>query len=308
MFLRYFIIYLFIFLSGFGCTSTSKTTTVQTKKPVVSKSQHPVDKTHKKRDSDEQSQADSIFTYKSVNNINLNLYVYNPKISSELKNSKMAIVFFHGGSWTTGSFMSFEEQAIYLAQRGIVAISVEYRLKKLNGSTPFDSLADAKSAIRWIREHSSDLDINPNKIIVSGGSAGGHLAVSTAIIEGNNEMTDNLNISATPNALVLFNPVLDMSKWEDESKFNIDMTSISPLQQLSKPLPPTIIFQGTDDLTTPYSITTDFVSKALALKSSNIQLVPYQKKGHGFFNNECCLASTLEQTYNFIQGLGWNKK
>ena len=60
----------------------------------------------------------------------------------------------------------------------MVAVSVDYRIGYLHHSTPFESFEDAKDAICWLRSHASDYQLDPDKIAVAGGSAGGHLAAA----------------------------------------------------------------------------------------------------------------------------------
>lgn len=84
----------------------------------------------------------------------------------------------------------------------MICILADYRVQTVDGSTPFESLEDAKSAVRFIRDNAEKLHVDPDKIVCS---AGGHLATATAAIEKYNE----LSISTKPNALILFNPVID---------------------------------------------------------------------------------------------------
>ncbi|TAN65549.1 MAG: alpha/beta hydrolase [Methylobacter sp.] len=307
MSLRY-VVLIFIFLLGANSCATSADKSTENNFPQATKGH----KEHKIRNkgteqADHADQASSVVVYKTVNAINLKLNVYQPSTSERSKDKQTAIVFFHGGAWSEGAPVQFQRQALYLAQRGIVSITAEYRLQKLHGTTPFEAVADAKSAIRWLRAHAADLRIDPNKIIASGGSAGGQLAVATAVVDGDNDPSDNLTVSATPNALVLFNPVLDMQRWQ--KKFGVDMQAISPLQQLHKALPPTIIFHGTSDKVAPYPITVKFVNKAQSINSSNVRLVSYDKREHAFYNKDddenSDFKTTLKQTYDFIMSLGW---
>jgi acetyl esterase/lipase len=298
----------FIFLSMFclcGGTSCGTSTNFSADNPHQPLKKSHVGTTPSPAKLEEENQ--SSFIYKTVGATNLKIYVYQPSPS---KSHQTAIVFFHGGSWTNGAPVQFQKQALNLAERGILSITVEYRLKKTNGTTPYEALADAKSAIRWVRAHSEELQIDPNKIIASGGSAGGHLAASTAIIEKHDDPDDDLTISAVPNALVLFNPVLDMQRWK--KRFGIDMMDISPLQQLHKPLPPTIIFHGTSDIVAPYATTVEFVDKAHSINSPNVRLVTFAKREHSFFNkdmgDDSDFKATLKQTYDFIVSLGWASK
>ena len=197
--------------------------------------------------------------YKSIDNIDLNLYVYRPENfdTSKIYN---CIVFFHGGAWNTQNIKQFQRQSIYFASRGMIAFIVEYRVTSIHDSTPFQSVEDAKSAIRYIRSNSKSLSLNPQKIAVSGGSAGGHLAAASANISKYDNTDENLMISSKPNLLILFNPILDTTPdaWGYGSfmrrvgnKITDNPYEISPIHHISKKTPPTIILTGTNDNLVP---------------------------------------------------------
>jgi len=120
-----------------------------------------------------------IVEYKQIGGISLNLHIFNPKVHQET-DSRAAIVFFHGGGWSSGTPRQFYRQSKYLADRGMVAISAEYRLAQKHHSTPKESVKDGKSAMRWIRAHAKELGINPNMIAAGGGSAGGQIWLWTS--------------------------------------------------------------------------------------------------------------------------------
>jgi acetyl esterase len=146
--------------------------------------------------------------YKQIDTAKLFMEVYSPE-KLDATEQYPAMVFFFGGGWSKGSIKQFEPHAKYFAKRGLVCFLVDYRVTKRHQSTPFESLKDAKSAIRYIREHADKFNIDTSKIIASGGSAGGHLAAAAALVNEYNDDSDNLSISSKPNALILFNPAID---------------------------------------------------------------------------------------------------
>ena len=115
---------------------------------------------------------------------------------------------------------------------------------------------DAKSAIRFVRENASVWNIDENKIIASGGSAGGHLAAATATLKEFNDEQDNLNYSSVPDALILFNPVLDT--YFATRRLGELAKKISPLQNIGPKMPPTLILHGTKDTIVPHKQAIDF--------------------------------------------------
>ena len=197
-----------------------------------------------------------------------------------------AIVFFFGGGWTGGSPAQMEEYCKFFASAGFFAVSAQYRTSKTYHTTPFECVKDARTAIRFLRRAACDLNIDRNRIIAAGGSAGGHVAVSSAIFDCLNESTDDLTASAIPDALILLNPVLDTTKnGYGSAKFTPEkQTALSPVHHVKPHLPPTIIFHGTKDKTVPFENPTRFTE--LMNKEKNICiLIPFKEKGHGFFNH-----------------------
>jgi len=244
--------------------------------------------------------------YKKVDTISLKLHIYQPK---DFINNKdyPAIVFFHGGGWNGGNYKAFQRQSRYLASRGMIAISVDYRLKNTHGTTPFDAVRDAKSAIRYVRKHAKELNINPKMIASGGGSAGGHLAAACGNIIGLEEATEDLSISSKPNALVLFNPVYDNSKnGFGFRRMKGRHLEISPLHNISVGAPPTIVFFGTKDKTTPVASSKEY-EKRMKEVGSRIDLFLYEDQEHSFFNKGEYFVKTVKEMDLFLTSLGYLK-
>lgn len=249
--------------------------------------------------------------YKQVDSTKLYLKIIRPEKSDSISTFP-AMVFFFGGGWIGGDKSQFESQANYLAKRGIVCFLADYRTRSKNNTTPFDCLKDAKSAIRFIRKNASKFNIDPSKIIASGGSAGGQLAAATALINGFNEKTDDLSISCVPDALVLFNPVIDNGPGGyGYERISDAYKAFSPLHNIKKEAPPTIIFLGTKDKYIPVA-TAEYYKTVMEKVGSRCDLKIYEGQGHGFFNYKKRkpenYIGTLRETDKFLQSLGYLKK
>jgi acetyl esterase len=217
--------------------------------------------------------------YKSIDGIELRLHVFAP---AETKVApRAAIVFFFGGGWTGGTVQQFVPQAKHLAQRGMVAIVADYRVARRHNTTPFAAIADAKSAIRWVRSHAKELGVNPSRIAAAGGSSGGHIATSAAVFDAYDESSENARISSKPNALVLFNPALDTST--ARNRFGDRALEGSVSRHLKQAPPPTIIVHGRADTTVPFERSESFCAAATKLHGT-CTLIGYDEAPHGFFN------------------------
>lgn len=266
-----------------------------------------------RRTSTETTVRPTLVVYKTIGEVELKLHIFEPPGRNE-KELLPAIVFFFGGGWVGGTPTQFYHQCDYLASRGMLAISAEYRIKSKHGTTPLECVTDGKSAIRWVRANAARLGVNPNKIAAGGGSAGGHVAACTGVIEGLDEKSENHNINSRPNALVLFNPAVDLvglsKKRRSDERFR-RVKEISPLQQVKKGVPPCIIFHGTADKTVSFESVERF-HNAMKKAGNICELVPFKDKGHGFFNygrdkDNSSFNKTIKETDRFLTSLGYLK-
>jgi len=252
--------------------------------------------------------------YKTRGLTRLELTVFQPS-HKELDKKLPAIILFHGGGLRERHTWEFRPQSKYLVDRGMVAIVATYRVKR-HGRTIFESIADAKSAIRWIREHADELGIDANLIAVGGGSTGGYLAACSALIKDYDEKNEDLSISSIPNALVLFNPRLVLPVAGDppltlkEIRYLNGRTveEISPVHNVRKGAPPTIIFQGTADKTVSIQESQRFCEE-MNHYGNTCEVVLYEGREHGFFKyfsgNNPDFLSTMETTVIFLSKLGY---
>ena len=247
--------------------------------------------------------------YKQVENTELFLEIHSPE-KLDANKKYPAVVFFFGGGWKGGNRSQFLQHAKYFSQRGLICFLVDYRTETKHQTSPFESLKDAKSAIRFIRKNAARFNIDPNGIIASGGSAGGHLAAATGIISGYDENTDDVGISCLPNALVLFNPVIDNGPGGyGFERIGTAYKQFSPLHNLETGAPPTILFLGTADKLIPVE-TAKYYQKVMQKVGSRCDLKLYEGQGHGFFNyrNLDLYKQTVLETDLFLQSLGFLEK
>ena len=249
--------------------------------------------------------------YKVVNKDTLKLQIYNP-VNFDAQKKYPTIVFYFGGGWNGGTIYQLKDQALYFASRGMISVLVDYRVKNKHGTSPFESVKDAKSAMRFLKLNANKYCIDANKIVGSGASAGGHLAAATALLDGLNESTDDLTLSPTVTALVLFNPVIDNGKGGYAyERIGDRYLEFSPFYNIKKGAPPTIFFLGDKDKLIPVATAYKYKEKMEAV-GSRCDVFIYENQQHGFFNKgkqegDRCYIETVREADIFLESLGYLK-
>lgn len=219
-----------------------------------------------------------------------------------------AIVFFFGGGWKSGSYLQFVSQSDYFASRGMVAASADYRIASVHHTPPEKCVEDAKSAVRYLRQHAAELGIDTDRIVASGGSAGGHIAACTAVIDAFDAETDDRSISAKPNAMVLFNPALNIDelivKRDATPEAKAKAEAITPTRFLKAGTPPAIMFFGTSDALKQGADQYLVKAKGLSLRA---ELWTADGQAHGFFNRAPWSQVTVRKADEFLASLGYLK-
>lgn len=197
-----------------------------------------------------------------------------------------AIVFFHGGGWRGGTPMQFVPQCRYLASRGMVAATAQYRL-----GDAFVCMQDARTAIAHVRTLPG---VDPARVAAGGGSAGGHIAACAAWLP-----------DAVADACVLFNPVLDTSV--AEQLIGERWREASPLEHVRPGLAPGIVFHGDADSLVPIEASRRY-RDATTAAGNRLELVEYAGEQHGFFNHARSVElfeDTMGRADEFLQSLEW---
>jgi len=258
--------------------------------------------------------------YKTIGEVKLHVHVFRP---AKKTSNAPAIVFFFGGGWNHGTPGQFEQQCRYLASRGMVAMTAEYRIRNMHGTRAKACVEDGKSAVRWIRSNAKKLGVNSNQIAAGGGSAGGHVAACTGVIKGFEAKGENSKISSVPNAMVLYNPPCVLASIPGRkdhlraeaiagmsARMGVAPEQLSPWHNVAKGQPPTLVLHGEADPTVPFWTSKVFVDKMKKV-GNQAKLAAYPDQKHGFFNygrgNDKMFIATMQRTDEFLTKLGWLK-
>lgn len=188
------------------------------------------------------------------------------------------ILFFFGGGFRGGTPLAFREHAEACARQGYVAMAADYRVSALyENVTSKEGMTDGANAWNYVRENAARWDLDPARIVLSGGSAGGLIAAMCGRISGVN-----------PAGLALFNP-----GFLDENNGPAALADILGTEVRGIPVvnakdilpdtPPTLIMHGEEDQIISIETIRRYVENAKAA-GVDVRLVSYPGMTHGFFN------------------------
>lgn len=250
-------------------------------------------------------------TYAKANNIELKLDLYLPKIRTS---ATPTLILFHGGGWVDGQ----KERNIfyllpYLAQ-GWAAINVEYRTGHQSPAPA--AVEDCRCALRWITYHARDYSLDASKFVLTGTSAGGHLALITGMLPANNVFDRQCVIDGNPRWNTPAQPelkvaaivnwfgigdVADLLEGPNAKNYarewfgsmsNAEQLArqLSPVNYVRPGLPPIITIHGENDDVAPYS---HAVRLHQLLDKAGVpnRLVTIRDRKHGGFDREELLQS-----------------
>jgi len=251
--------------------------------------------------------APRLIGYKQTARRELFLHLFAPD-AARFPGPRPAILLFHGGGWVEADALRFYDQARHLAERGMVAVSADYRLEGTDGTDPRAALSDAISAMRYLRGNAAALNVDPTRIAAGGGSAGGQLAAALATSSGFEDQADDPRLSYRPAALVLFNPVID----NGPGGYGHDHVAgywqgFSPLHNVQPGHPPTLIMLGTRDALVPVTTGEAYCDRVRAV-GSDCRLALYEGQPHAFFarsRSPRYYAETLAAMDAFLGALGY---
>ena len=228
--------------------------------------------------------------------------IFFPPNHDPAKSKTPGMILFHGGAWLGGTLHEYRNTCAYFASRGLVCATAEYQMMKITKEMAAQlpegeshkrvCVIDAKSAIRWFKQHANELGVDPARTITGGTSAGGHISALATMNPDLNDPADPMEVDTRAVAYIWVNPAFS---GQDSKTPAIDVE-----RHLKADLPATIVFFGDMDGykkswdTGPYA-----KWKSLGTKTIDYLIAPGE--GHGFWNySEAWQTTMLIATDRFL--------
>ena len=259
---------------------------------------------------------DVVYRIAGDKNLRLNVYLPDefigepPWWTNDGKGKKPTLLYIHGGGWVAGSKDERVLNVLPYVYRDWVVISINYRLAK-DAKAPA-AVDDCLIALEWIYANADKYDIDTDRIVVSGGSAGGHLALLTGMLrEGDQLCGGKLKVGNTRKVAAIVNwyGVTDFTinphplEWFGE---DIDLEeyvrSLSPINYVREGGAPVLTIHGSEDYTVPVNQAVNLHKK---LREVGVQekLLLIEGKKHGDFSHKE-LTQIYQKIWKFLESTG----
>lgn len=235
----------------------------------------------------------------------LRLKIYLPV--AQKNPNKTAIVMFHGGGWKNGHIGQFYRHAEEFSKEGIVVFLAEYRTQQTHNTSPFDALKDARSAMRFVKKHATEYQVDPDRIAVLGSSVGGHMALGTALLNTYNHPTDDLAIDTTPVAIITLSGIINTGpKGFGTSETKAQYETFSPFHNIKPNMPSLLMLSGDKDRHFTPEELKEFASKwEAAGNSCELVIAPGKEHGYtGVNRSPEDFAKMIAKSLSFLRELG----
>ena len=243
-----------------------------------------------------------VFIYKTSHGQPQKMEVYFPKSQGGGTNKVPGILLFHGGGWKGGDLSQFRYACEYFAKRGLVAATASYYMHSEAEAKALPHgvsrkrvcVTDAVSALRWFKQHADELGIDPNRIIIGGGSAGGHIALLATLQRELDDPADPKEIDTSVLGYLFF-----CSAFTTDGKDNDK--SVDAFAQLKPGIAPSLFLFGEQD---PWLPATEKLVPALRKTGARTELLVADKVGHMFFVGPGWYDTALNECDRFLVSLG----
>jgi uncharacterized protein (TIGR02246 family) len=200
------------------------------------------------------------------------------------------VIMFHGGGWIRSTKETMMQSfCLPFLEQGFVVANVEYRVA--TAALAPAAVEDALTAAKWFLDHAAQYHVDPKRIVVTGASAGGHLALMVGMTPATAGLGPTIPIAAIVNGYGVTD-VADLLdgphrqafavQWLPEQPGRLELAKrLSPLTYVRKGLPPTLTVQGENDHTVPHE---QGVRLTAALKQAgdDAEMMTVPNAGHGF--------------------------
>ena len=236
-----------------------------------------------------------------------------------------AIVFIHGGGWRNGDKRAgaFLQPTIDYAAKGYVCITINYRM--LDEAPITACVEDVKNAVRWLRAHAEEYNIDPNRIGATGNSAGAHLSVMLALcppsagLEGDgpyrehSSMVQAVAASATPTSFLI--PMSERARQRKERARNGEApqaqapnspqleseetrAKISPMSYVTEDTPPILLFHEASDRTVGVYHSDNLVDALRKAGSKDVNYILLgDGSGHGTYRRNLAFTEPAREAF-----------
>ncbi len=235
----------------------------------------------------------SDITYRTASGVELKVDVYQ---SRNADGPAPTFIYYHGGGWVGGSKEANVLRLLPYLEQGWAAVNVQYRLGDVSLAPA--AVVDSLCALRWVARNAEQYGFDTNRLVVSGNSAGGHLALTTGMLPADSGLDRQCLGSETPEVAAIVNwyGITDVGdllhgvnqksyavRWMGSLPNSMEIAQrISPLNYVTSDLPPIITIHGDADPTVPYDHAVQLHQRLDRAEVIN-QLVTVPNGRHGGF-------------------------
>jgi acetyl esterase/lipase len=206
-----------------------------------------------------------------------------------VREKRPGVLVIHGGGWTGGTKEGMLPHALRYVEQGFVVANVEYRLAK--AATAPAAVTDVLTAAQWFFKNAGKYNVDKDRVAVTGGSAGGHLALMVGMTPKSARLGPEADVAAVVNFYGITDVADQLSgpnmrkyavTWVPDAPGREELAArVSPMTYVRKEVPPILTIHGDADETVPYEHGAH-LTRALQQAGATAELVSIPQGKHGF--------------------------